>query len=286
MSAQLHTPSGEWPGTDPTVLREQAYADDTLLNLRRRTHQLYTVDPVDLGRWTLERLSWRGNEAVLDVGCGSGDLLHEMARAGTGWRALVGFDFSPGMAAKAARTTHGLPVQFFVGDAQAMPFPQELFDVVMARHMLYHVPDIGQAVAEAARVMRSGGRFLALTNSAHSMPELAQIRARAAERFEINYRPGGIISRFSLENGTELLQPHFQELEVRTLPGLLRFPTAQPLVDYFASYGATDMRPGYTQQEWHAVLDFVRFEIETTIRRQGHFDVTKVTGAIVGIRGN
>lgn len=41
----------------------------------------------------------------------------------------------------------------------------------MARHMLYHVPDIPQAIAEAARVLRPGGRFLTTTNSAYAMPE-------------------------------------------------------------------------------------------------------------------
>ena len=45
-----------WQMKDPTILREQAYADDAHLDIRRRTHQLYTVDPVDFGRWTLERV--------------------------------------------------------------------------------------------------------------------------------------------------------------------------------------------------------------------------------------
>jgi SAM-dependent methyltransferase len=286
MSTQSHRQSSGCPGTDPAILREQAYADDALLNVRRRTHQLYTVNPVDFGRWTLEQLSLKGDEVVLDVGCGPGDLLHEMARRSARWRALVGFDFSPGMAAHAARGANGLPVHFFAGDAQALPFAARLFDVVMARHMLYHVPDIGLAVAEAARVLGPGGHFLALTNSAHSMPEYAHIRAMAAERFDIMHRPGGIVSRFSLENGVGFLRPHFQHVEVRTLPGLLRFPTAQPLMDYFASHASLDMGPDHTPQEWQAVLDFVRSEVEAVIRKQGHFDITKITGAIVGIKGD
>jgi len=57
------------PSHDPAILREQAYADGTHLNVRRRTHQLYTVDPVDFGQWTLEQIPWRGDERILDVGC-------------------------------------------------------------------------------------------------------------------------------------------------------------------------------------------------------------------------
>jgi SAM-dependent methyltransferase len=272
-------------GKDPTILREQAYADDTQLDVRRRTHQLYSVNPVDFGRWTLERLPWRGDERVLDVGCGPGDLLCSMARHNDRWNLLVGSDFSKGMAAEAANAAVGLPVHILAADAQANPFPDRFFEVVMARHMLYHVPDIDRAVAEAARILRPGGYFLATTNGAHTMPEYWAIRERAAQRFPRMAKPETLTHRFCLENGVAFLEPHFSRIEVHTLPGMLRFPTARPFVDYFASTRALSMLPGHTDAEWQAVLDFVRAEAEAIIKRQGRIDVTKVTGAIVGVKG-
>lgn len=279
-------------GHDPKILRKEAYADDTHLDVRYRTHKLCTVDPVDFGRWTLERLPWRGDERVLDVGCGPGDLVREMARLRSrvgqhgDWGILVGFDFSPGMIAKAVEAAIGLPVHFFVGDAQNLPFPDRAFDVVMARHMLYHVPDIGRAVAEAARVLQPGGYLLATTNSAHNMPEYHALREQAATRFPAMAQSDMITDRFSLENGVAFCEPHFNQLETHTLPGTLRFPTAQPFVDYFASSRALTMRPDHTGAEWLAVLDFVRAETEAIIVDQGYFDVTKITGAIVGVKGD
>ena len=286
MSTQPSLEGGFHPGQDPAILREQAYADDARLDVRRRTHQLYTLDPVDFGRWTLERLPWRGDERVLDVGCGPGDLLCEMARQHSEWRALVGFDFSAGMAAQAARQAGGLQAYFFVGDAQAMPVRDGAFDVVMARHMLYHVPDIDCAVSEAARVLGPGGYLLAVTNSAHTMPEYMALRRRAADRFPALTEPEGIASAFALENGPAFLEPCFGRVQVHTLPGILRFPTAQPFVDYFASSRALTMPPGHTDAEWQAVLDSVQAETEQVIARQGHFDVTKIAGAIVGVKGD
>jgi len=274
-----------WQGKDPTILREQAYADDTQLDIRRRTHQLYTVDPVDFGRWTLERLPWRGDERVLDVGCGPGDLLRAMARHSDGWGMLVGSDFSAGMAAEAAGAVEELSTHFLVADARANPLPDRCFDVVMARHMLYHVPDIDRAVAEAARVLRPGGSFLATTNGAGTMSEYWAIRERAARRFPYMTKPDTLTHRFSLENGTAFLDPHFARVEVHTLPGMLRFLTAQPLVDYFASTRALTMPPDHTDAEWQAVLGFVHAEAEAIIAHQGRFDVTKITGAVVGIKG-
>jgi len=275
-----------WQGKDPTILREQAYADDTHLDIRRRTHQLYTVDPVDFGRWTLERLPWRGDERVLDVGCGPAKLLRGMARDSDGWGMLVGSDFSAGMVAEAAGAADELSIYVLVADAQASPFPDRCFDVVMARHMLYHVPNIDRAVAEAARVLHSGGYLLTTTNSAGTMPQYWAIRERAARRFPLLIKPDALTHRFSLENGAAFLEPHFARIEVHTLPGTLRFPTAQPFVDYFASTRALSMPPGHTEAEWQAVLDFVRAEAEAVVARQGHFEVTKITGAVVGVKGD
>ena len=286
MSAQRSVEPGFHRGQDPAILREQAYADDARLDVRRRTHELYTLDPVDFARWTLERLPWRGDERVLDVGCGPGDLLCEMARQHSEWRRLAGFDLSAGMAAQAARQAGGLQVYFCVGDAQAMPFPDRSFDVVMTRHMLYHVPDIDRAVSEAARVLRPGGSVLAITNSAHTMPEYMTLRRRAADRFPGLADPEMITSAFALENGPAFLEPYFEQVAVHTLLGTLRFPTAQPFVDYFASTRALTMPPGHTDAEWQAVLDFVRAETDQVVARQGHFDVTKTTGAIVGVKGD
>jgi len=285
MATRHRKGSEAWPGQDQDLLREKAYADDTHLDVRYRTHQLYTVDPVDFGRWTLERLDWRGDERVLDVGCGPGDLLREMARHHGGWGVLLGLDFSPGMIAKAVRSAAGLPVHWFVGDAQCLPFPDGSLDVVMARHVLYHVPDIDHAVAEAARVLDSGGRFLTTTNSIHTMPEYQAVRERAAARFPAVAQPEMVTDRFCLENAGAILEPYFGRVETCTLPGMLRFPVAQPFVDYFASSRALTMRPDHTDAEWQAILDFVRAETEAVIARQGHFDVTKITGAIVGIKG-
>ena len=268
------------------------YADDSCLNVRYRTHALYTVDPVDFGQWTLERLTWCGSERVLDVGCGPGDLLREMARRRPGWGALVGFDLSPGMAHRAAELAEGLPpglsdrdlVCFFVGDAQALPFPEACFDVVMARHVLPYVGDIGRAVAEAARVLRPGGTFVATTNGAGTMPEYRAYWERAVTCFPglINIEP--ITNRFSLEGGPVFLASHFDRVETHTLRGTLRFPTAQPFMDYVASTRADTMRPEHTDAQWQVILDLIRADAGAHIARHGHLDVTKIAGALVAVK--
>jgi SAM-dependent methyltransferase len=175
-------------------------------------------------------------------------------------------------------------VRFFVGDAQGLPFPEATFEVVLARHMLYHVPDIGQAVAEAARVLGPGGRLLTVTNSAHTMAEYVALRREVAAHLPGVVEPELASGRFSLENAPAWLEPHFQEIQTHVLQGTLRFPSAQPFVDYFASARAMSMLPGHSEAEWQAVLEYVYAKVEAVIARQGYFDVSKVTAAVVGVK--
>jgi hypothetical protein len=93
-----------------------------------------------------------------------------------------------------------------------------------------------------------------------------------------------ITDRFCLERAPTILASHFGRVETHTLPGTLRFPDAEPLVDYFASTRALTMGAGHSDAEWEAILGFVRAEAEAVIARRGHFDVTKVTGAVVGVK--
>lgn len=80
-----------------------------------------------------------------------------------GW-CIVCTDLSPGMAAEARSELAGeAGLSFAAADAQALPFPDESFDVVLANFMLYHVPDRPRALAEIRRVLRSGRQFAAAT---------------------------------------------------------------------------------------------------------------------------
>ncbi len=101
------------------------------------------------------------------VGAGSGQLVLDLA-AGTGTSAraftaagarCVACDFSLGMLAVGARKpASGL--RFVAGDALALPFGDEIFDVVTISFGLRNVADTGQALTELLRVTRRGGRLV------------------------------------------------------------------------------------------------------------------------------
>ncbi len=105
-------------------------------------------------------------DSVLDVGCGTGALaLAAEARVGTTGR-VCGIDPSPEMVARARRKAarRGAHVRFENAAVEALPFADRTFDVVLSTLMLHHLTDEGRqdGLAEIARVLKPGGRFLAV----------------------------------------------------------------------------------------------------------------------------
>jgi ubiquinone/menaquinone biosynthesis C-methylase UbiE len=78
-------------------------------------------------------------------------------------RSLTLADSSDGML-RAARVSLGNRVEYVLADVGALPFPDATFDVVVANHMLYHMPDRPRAFAEIQRVLAPAGAFHCSTN--------------------------------------------------------------------------------------------------------------------------
>jgi SAM-dependent methyltransferase len=90
---------------------------------------------------------------LLDVGSGTGRV---SARAAERGALVTGLDVAPGMVALASRLHPAIP--FRVGSAEAQPFPDRSFDVVLATFVLLHVGRQEAALAEMSRVLVDGGR--------------------------------------------------------------------------------------------------------------------------------
>ncbi|MGD4069810.1 class I SAM-dependent methyltransferase, partial [Xanthomonas citri pv. citri] len=122
----------------------------------------------------LNGLSWRGDERVLDIGCGHGLMLLGAAKRLTTGKA-TGIDLwqnqdQANNSADAARENARREnvtgrVDLVDGDARALPFPDNAFDVILsswAIHNIYEAAGREKAVMEAARTLKPGGQ-MALT---------------------------------------------------------------------------------------------------------------------------
>jgi len=117
-------------------------------------------------RMTVEMAAAAPGETVLDVGCGTGSLAIALKAEVGASGAVTGIDASPEMIEQARRkaTRAGVDAGFEVAPIEGLLFPDARFDLVVSSFMLHHLPDgvKRKGLAEVRRVLKPGGRFLAV----------------------------------------------------------------------------------------------------------------------------
>src|SRR3954454_3311662 len=111
-----------------------------------------------VGEHLCETVDLLSVERVLDVACGSGNAAIAAARRFT---EVVGVDYVPELLAHARErvAAEGLEAEFVEGDAQALPFEDSSFDVVLSSFGAMFAPDQEKTASELLRVCRSGGKI-------------------------------------------------------------------------------------------------------------------------------
>jgi SAM-dependent methyltransferase len=124
---------------------------------------------LQMGRWSrrlaplfVDFAGVTGADRVLDVGCGTGSLSFCLAR-NPEIVSVRGLDFSPAYIDHAKRQNRDARLDFQVGDACALPFPDASFDHALSMLVLQFIPHADLAVREMRRVTRSGGTVAAVT---------------------------------------------------------------------------------------------------------------------------
>jgi ubiquinone/menaquinone biosynthesis C-methylase UbiE len=146
-------------------LDNRAYYDEFAGWYEKERHLPYHRMLDDLEVDLVERYAY--GKTVLEVGCGTGLILHRVARFA---RSAVGIDLSGGMLVKAQQ--RGLRVA--QASATALPIATASVDVAYSFKVLAHIPDIQGAMREMARVVRPGGWVLAEFYNARSLRRLVK----------------------------------------------------------------------------------------------------------------
>jgi len=122
---------------------------------------------------------------------------------------------------------------FLAVDAQDIPFGASSFDVVIANHMLFHVPNRRKALGEFQRVLKKGGRFFATTVGKENNRELNELIVTIDPHLDRWSKE--LPDRFTFENGRIQLEEWFSEVRLTAYPDSLLITEPQPLIDYYLS---------------------------------------------------
>ncbi|MEZ4661459.1 MAG: class I SAM-dependent methyltransferase [Caldilineaceae bacterium] len=271
-------------GVDQSYLLNDQYKNASNLNKRIQLHARFSTNVYGWHPWVFDRaLRAPANARVLEVGCGPGELWREnLDRVPTDWRVTLS-DFSPGMLAKAQQNLAALAGRFEFRqlDVQEIPFADGSFELVIANHMLYHVPDIGRGLAEIARVLAPGGRLLAATNGRNHLRQMRDLRVKFHQLHGTGIAPDfadtfGMLT-FELSTGAQLLQPHFAQVQLHPYADALRITEVEPLFTYMRSgllYDVPDAVAAqfgeFLEQEMQAAGDVLHVD-----KDMGLFEATK-----------
>ncbi|MEM8924573.1 MAG: class I SAM-dependent methyltransferase [Actinomycetota bacterium] len=250
-------------GGDQTYLRDVQYRDGTRLDARSALHQRFSTSPAQFPDFVAGLVEWRPDLDVLECGAGTGRFWgNERTPRSV---ALTLTDLSPGMVTAAVAAAGAAGFGAVAGrecDVQRLPFADGSYDVVIANHMLYHVPDPDRAVAELARVLRPGGTLVAATNGLGHMGELTEIIGEV-----FGPRRDALHEVFGIDTGEARLRRWFGTIEWHAYDNDLVVDDPEAVVAYGLSFPPGE---GATAEQAAAFADAVgrrfvdgRFRIRT-----------------------
>jgi SAM-dependent methyltransferase len=222
---------------DPELVRRE-YSDESRFATRAAAWAGSTgPDPRELLFRAVAEIEPR---RVLEVGPGRGELAARI-------RDELGAEVAAvDQSERMVELTRARGVDARLGDVQELPFADGAFDCAVAAWMLYHVPDLDRGLAELARVLRPGGRLVAVTNGEANLPELWGM-----------IDDGGRVNGFHSENGEAILGRHFPRVERRDARGTVTFPDRAAALAY-VSASITRPQLAAALPEWEGPLECTR----------------------------
>lgn len=259
------------PTNDTGRVAEQ-YKDARNLNTRMKLHGKYSTNPYGFPDWRFDLCRFFPGCRVLELGAGPGAFWEDRLDSLPPETELTISDFSPGMVQELKEKYAGrqeIVVQQI--DITEIPYPADSFDIVIANHMLYHVPDIPKALSEVCRVLKHSGVFYTSTISSGGMHGYLH-KALLDFDPQLDFFSAADYA-FTVENGAEQLHPFFREIELQIHEDALRITDTQDLVDWIGSTAAASDIPREKLRELYDYFEQIRQQtgIISIPKRSGMF---------------
>ena len=218
------------------------------------------------------------NIKILELGCGDASLWNKnFNHIPSNWEITL-TDFSDGML-KDAKKNLGEKrsrFNFKIVNAENIPFEEESFNVIIANHMLYHVPNINKALKEINRVLKSEGILFASTVGKNHMKEIREIIS-TFDIYSLTSESWEITDSFQLENGLKIVSEYFNMVELKRYKDNLKVTDPVYILDYIFSMPGNN-KVNLSSKDLKKIYDY----LEDNIKEKENIYITKDTGYFKG----
>jgi ubiquinone/menaquinone biosynthesis C-methylase UbiE len=254
---------------------KEQYKDDNNLSIRSNLHAKHSTNKQGFFPWLFEKYEFSKGYRILELGCGNGVQWQNRIQDLPDDSILVLSDFSKGMVKivweKYSSKKNMLAQKI---DIQNIPFPDGCFDVVIANHMLYHVPDLPKALSEVKRILKSGGKFYAATNGNGGMRPYLHNAFK-----QVNPKLNSFTKdiSFTLQNGKEMLSQYFEDVQRCDFEDSLSITVTQDLIDWLKS---TITIASYSENDLNGFYDY----FESIRQKEGAINIPKESGLFISTK--
>lgn len=268
----------EWNGiieliklSNKDELIAEDYKSTKNLDARIKLHDQCSIAEKDWFSWLYEEIDFSRVNRLLEVGCGNGQLWKKQ-KTNARNREIYLSDISEGMMDE-VKNLLGDDFSYFVINCEQIPFKTEQFDTVIANHVLFYLRDVNKGVREIARVLKPKGILYCSTYSGNHMKEINELVHEFDASIELS--EDTLYENFGFENGQEILEKQFANVELRVHEDALVIKEASLLYEYIVScYGNQNEVIGNRLSELKQFL-------EEKIEERGEIRVTKEAGIYV-----
>ena len=250
------------------------------MRVREETQAKYSVPRVDLTRWTLDTIDWRGDEVLLDIGAGAGSHYSRLMQAQPNI-AYFALDLSPNLL-----LTHPGGDRLALGDAMRLPFGDDRFDIVIGESCPLSTGGYGsglgrnQARAQAGGTIAGGGRQPA--KPARSCRWLIRRAIVLLSKNGAQVNATSLASdAFALENGARILARHFYAVVRHDLPCQLIFDDVEPALEFLDSMREQRQAGLPDDVSWDDMMLIMRQQMTQLLQLLGKLELSLAVGALI-----
>lgn len=251
---------------------KQQFSNDKNLAMRIDFYKKYTTNKYRFADWLFDKYNFKENISILELGCGNG--IHwegRIEQLPKGCKLTLS-DFSEGMLDLVREKYSSYKnVSFCNIDIQSIPFESDSFDIIIANHMLFHVPDLNKALLEVQRVLKKGGYFYSATDGNGGMrPFLYE----AIKQFDPKTEAFTEKLPFNLQNGSEILSLYFNSVERFDYENVLAITKTEDLIEWLKS---TTSISGFSEENLTNLYNY----FENIRIKEGAINILRETGVFV-----